>query len=79
MDQNECDVVVSDMRMPGMDGAGLLSEIKNRHPHAVRIMLTGQADEESTLRTIELAHQFLAKPCDPEQLKKHPPQSQRLA
>lgn len=66
---NEFDVVVSDMRMPGMDGADLLAEIQRKHPHSVRIMLTGQADEESILRTIGVAHQFLAKPCDSEKLK----------
>ncbi len=69
MGQAEFDVVVSDMRMPGMDGADLLSEVQRMHPHSIRIMLTGQADEESTLRTIGIVHQFLAKPCDPEKLK----------
>lgn len=63
------DVVVSDMRMPGMDGADLLAEIQKKYPHAIRIMLTGQADDASTLRTIGVVHQFLAKPCDPEKLK----------
>ncbi|MDR3631048.1 MAG: response regulator [Desulfocapsaceae bacterium] len=69
MEQNEFDVVISDMRMPGMDGADLLTEVQKRHPHSIRIMLTGQADEKSTLRTIGVVHQFLAKPCDPEKLK----------
>jgi HD-like signal output (HDOD) protein len=69
MEQEEFDVVVSDMRMPGMDGAELMVEIQKRHPHSIRIMLTGQADEESTLRTIGFVHQFLSKPCDPEKLK----------
>jgi len=69
MDQNNFDVVVSDMRMPGMDGAQFLAEVQVRHPHSIRIMLTGQADDESTLRTIGVVHQFLAKPCDPERLK----------
>ena len=69
MEKGEFDVVVSDMRMPGMDGADLLTEIQKRYPHSIRIMLTGQADEESTLRTIGVVHQFLAKPCDPEKLK----------
>ena len=68
--EGECfDVVVSDMRMPGMDGAELLEKVKNKYPHTVRIMLTGQADEQSILRTVGIVHQFLAKPCDPEKLK----------
>ena len=69
MDNSEFDVVISDMRMPGMDGADLLLEVQKRHPHSIRIMLTGQADDESTLRTIGIVHQFLAKPCDPDKLK----------
>ncbi|MBU1567424.1 MAG: HDOD domain-containing protein [Proteobacteria bacterium] len=63
------DVVISDMRMPGMDGAQLLETIQKEHPHTIRIMLSGQADEASILRTVGVAHQFLAKPCDPERLK----------
>lgn len=70
MEEEDIDVVVSDMRMPGMDGAELLTEIRNRHPHTIRIMLTGQADEESTIRAIGIVHQFLSKPCDPDKLKK---------
>lgn len=69
MEQENVDVVVSDMRMPGMDGAQLLSKIQTKHPHTIRIMLTGQADEESVMRTIGVVHQFLAKPCDPAKLK----------
>ncbi len=69
MEKNEFDVVVSDMRMPGMDGAELMAEIMYRYPHSIRIMLTGQADEESILQTVGVVHQFLAKPCDPESLK----------
>jgi HD-like signal output (HDOD) protein/ActR/RegA family two-component response regulator len=69
MKEVDFDVVVSDMRMPGMDGAQLLTEIQERHPYVIRIMLTGQADEESVLRTVGVVHQFLAKPCDPDYLK----------
>lgn len=69
MATTEFDVVVSDMRMPGMDGAQLLTEIQERHPYAIRIMLTGQANEDSILQTVGVVHQFLAKPCDPEHLK----------
>lgn len=69
MEETSFDVVVSDMRMPGMDGADLLTVVQQKYPHCIRIMLTGQADDESTLRTIGIVHQFLAKPCDPEKLK----------
>lgn len=63
------DVVVSDMRMPGMDGAQLLAEIQEKYPYSIRIMLTGQANEESIMQTVGVVHQFLAKPCDPDHLK----------
>jgi HD-like signal output (HDOD) protein len=62
-------VVVSDMRMPGMDGAQLLDEVRHRYPAAVRIMLSGQSDEEGILRSIAPVHQYLSKPCPPEHLK----------
>ena len=48
------DAVVTDMRMPGMDGAELLDEVKRRHPHVVRIVLSGQADQASVLRSLGL-------------------------
>lgn len=69
MAEHAVDVVVSDMRMPGMDGAALLFLVQERFPHAIRIMLTGQADEESVLRTVGVVHQFIAKPSDPETLR----------
>ncbi len=69
MAAGKVDVVVSDMRMPGMDGATLLATIQEQYPHAIRIMLTGQADNEAILRTVSVVHQFLAKPADPELLK----------
>ena len=59
------DVVVSDMRMPGLDGAEFLREVRARHPQSVRIILSGYAEEESILKTVTLAHQYLSKPCRP--------------
>jgi putative nucleotidyltransferase with HDIG domain len=58
------DVVVSDMRMPGMDGAALLAEVQRRHPDTVRIVLSGHADRAGAARAARVAHQFLAKPTD---------------
>lgn len=63
------DAVVSDMRMPGMNGAELLNEVQQRHPALVRLVLSGHADKELILQCARSAHQFLSKPCDPELLK----------
>lgn len=70
MEAEPADVIVSDMRMPGMDGAALLSEVKKKHPHTVRVVLSGQVDDAVAFRAVDVAHQFLSKPCDPDELKK---------
>jgi len=59
------DVVVSDMRMPRMDGATLLAKVKAMQPWAVRMILSGQTELESTMKSVFVAHTFLSKPCDP--------------
>jgi putative nucleotidyltransferase with HDIG domain len=69
MAEQPFDVIVSDMRMPGMDGAQLLDEVTRRFPSAVRIMLSGQADRESVVRCVGPTHQYLSKPCEAAQLK----------
>lgn len=58
------DVIVSDMRMPRMDGATLLNRVARDHPRTVRIALSGYADRELILRCVGAAHQYLVKPCD---------------
>jgi HD-like signal output (HDOD) protein/CheY-like chemotaxis protein len=63
------DVVISDMRMPGMDGAQLLDLVKERFSQTVRIVLSGQSDKDAVFRAIRPAHQYLSKPCDIEELK----------
>jgi HD-like signal output (HDOD) protein len=63
------DVVVTDMRMPGLDGADLLREVMNQHPQLVRIILSGHSDQEMSLRSVGAAHQYLSKPCDADALK----------
>ncbi len=62
------DVIVSDMRMPGMDGATLLKEVQLKYKKTVRIVLSGYAELESALRAIPVAHQYLSKPCKAEVL-----------
>ncbi len=67
--QRPCDVLVSDMRMPGMNGAQLLDAVRQQHPHVVRIILSGYADYDLIFKSVGPAHQFLAKPCEAEMLK----------
>lgn len=69
LDRETFDAIVTDMRMPGMDGAQLLEHVKERHCDVVRIVLSGQSEKEAVLRSIAPAHQFLSKPCDVQELK----------
>ena len=59
------DVVVSDMRMPGIDGAELLNRVSELYPSTVRLVLSGQSEHEKIFRAIGPAHQFMSKPCEP--------------
>src|SRR5208283_4806058 len=63
------DVIVSDMRMPGMDGATLLAHVREKYPQVVRIILSSHTELSTALRVVPVAHQFLAKPCDAEMLR----------
>jgi HD-like signal output (HDOD) protein/ActR/RegA family two-component response regulator len=66
LETQPADIVVSDMRMPHMDGARFLSIVKEKWPETVRIILSGYSDPELALRSVSSAHQFLSKPCDVE-------------
>jgi response regulator RpfG family c-di-GMP phosphodiesterase len=59
-------VVVSDMRMPGMDGAAFLGQVRERAPNIVRLLLTGQADLNSAIAAVNEGQvfRFLTKPCN---------------
>lgn len=63
------DVIVTDLRMPGMDGAKLLENVSSRWPQTVRIVLSGYAELAQTMRLVPFAHQYLSKPCQPRQLE----------
>jgi HD-like signal output (HDOD) protein/ActR/RegA family two-component response regulator len=62
------DVIVSDTRMAGMDGAALLARVQSEYPDVVRVSLTGHSEVEATLRVMPVAQSFLTKPCKPERL-----------
>jgi response regulator RpfG family c-di-GMP phosphodiesterase len=70
LDQMPIDLVISDMRMPGMDGAQLLEQVHLRWPNIVRILLTGQADLGSTVAAINRGRifRFVHKPWDEHEL-----------
>ncbi len=69
IDRQTFDIIVTDMQMPGMDGAQLLEEVQRRSPQTLRMVLSGQSDRETILRSVNPAHQFISKPCEGEELK----------
>ena len=62
------DLVVSDMRMPGMNGADLLHRVRAEHPTVIRYVLSGEADQDLVMRVMPIVHRWLSKPCDREEL-----------
>ena len=72
------DVVVSDIRMPVMDGVTFLRRVRQRRPGTVRIALSAQADRATTLRAVSEIHQFLEKPVEPGDLVAHLGRALRL-
>jgi HD-like signal output (HDOD) protein/ActR/RegA family two-component response regulator len=69
LDRLSYDVIVTDMRMPGMDGAELLRLVRELRPEIVRIVLSGYSELQQTIRLVPLAHQYLNKPCEPKRLE----------
>lgn len=70
MQEEEVHIVMSDQRMPQITGIEMLTRLKARHPHAIRMLFTGFADLESIITAINQGHifQFLKKPWQPEEL-----------
>jgi len=68
-EKNRVDLIVSDVRMPGMGGGQLLSILKERWPATIRIILSGYADASEALRLTSIAHQYVAKPCNAEEIE----------
>lgn len=69
LDREPFDAIITDMRMPEMDGAQLLEYVKEHHSDMVRIVLSGQSKKETIMRSIVPAHQFLSKPCNFQELR----------
>ncbi len=68
MEREKFDIIVSDYKMPGMDGLELLKIVKENHPGTKRILLTGQSDSEIYDISKEIVDQYLSKPCDHDEL-----------
>lgn len=68
MAKTRVDAVVSDMRMPGMDGPQLLRQVLKLYPDTIRFALSGYSDQEMVEQSIAPTHQYLTKPCDEKQL-----------
>lgn len=71
MEAQHVSLVISDARMPGMDGATLLAEIQQRWPDCLRILLTGYADVSTTIRAINEGqiYRYISKPWDDDELR----------
>jgi two-component system, probable response regulator PhcQ len=65
LETHAVDVVISDERMPNMPGSEFLGIVRQRHPLAIRIVLTGQASVDAAIRAINKAevYRYLTKPC----------------
>lgn len=63
LEEESVDVVLSDLRMPVMDGAAFLKTVRSRHPGVIRFVLSGYADKHLMLEAERYAHQYLVKPC----------------
>lgn len=68
---SRCDLVISDYLMPDMNGIEFLGRVKQLHPFATRILLTGYADKENAIKAInEIGlYQYIEKPWDNDEMK----------
>lgn len=69
MQQRPFDVIVADVRMPGMSGVELLEIVRDRWPDVIRIVLSGCSEEEQSGRLLSVVHQYISKPCEVDQLE----------
>jgi response regulator RpfG family c-di-GMP phosphodiesterase len=71
LEREPVDIVISDMRMPGMDGAALLERVHQRWPSNIRVLLTGHADTSAAVAAINRGRifRYLTKPWDDGELR----------
>lgn len=68
LDHQPVDLVVSDIQMPTIDGVELLEAIRLRHPETLRYVLSGEANLTNLTESVPVAHRWLSKPCDSDEL-----------
>lgn len=70
LNQHSIDLVMSDMRMPGMDGVAFLTKVKELHPRTIRLMLSGYSEEKAVFKALEqnVVRYYLFKPWNNDQL-----------
>jgi HD-like signal output (HDOD) protein/ActR/RegA family two-component response regulator len=69
MQKEHFDILVTDLRMPGVDGATLISRTLVDSPDTIRIVLSGYSDAEQSQKLLSQVHRFLSKPCEPKRLE----------
>jgi HD-like signal output (HDOD) protein/ActR/RegA family two-component response regulator len=67
--ESHFDVLVTDLRMPGIDGVALVARARSDSPDTIRVVLSGYADDNQSQRLVSLAHRYLSKPCESKQLE----------
>jgi len=69
LEQGRFDLIVTDMRMPRMDGVELLTRVRTQHPQTARIMLSGHTDAKDLAPALAVADALLEKPCSAADLR----------
>lgn len=69
LDDAHFDLVITDLQMPGMNGAEMLERVKIAHPNTVRVVLSGDAELKTLERARSLSVEVLNKPCSPKDIK----------
>lgn len=69
LEEQPCEVIATDLQMPGMDGAALLAEVRRRWPSTLRIITSGSCAQGQVVKAVGTAHQYLSKPYETSALK----------